>query len=176
MKQVDAAAESYCLVHKLSFDTKIQPEWIAGYLKNSRVPLCPSGTKPYPPFTVNQGPRCPNSAQHNQTFIADTCRGEMLSLWEAAIAYAAVARLSWDAKIDPTAPDVLQYAGKVTGVCPLGTNPYAPFTLARGPVCPNSPAHKARRGPPWGRNRHMFNADGTANTNLPLSRADTNLF
>jgi hypothetical protein len=162
--------------NKLSFDTKIQPEWIADYLKNRQVPLCPLGTKPYPPFTVNDGPRRPNSAEHNRTFIADTCRGEMLKLWEAAICHAAVAGRGWDARIDPTAGDVLQYAGKVTGVCPLGTNPYAPFTLARGPVCPNSPAHNAPRFRPGWRNRHMFNADGSANTNVPLSRANTNLF
>jgi hypothetical protein len=174
--QIDAAAESYCLENKLPFDTKIEPERFAQYLLHGKVPLCPLGAKPYAPFTAQQGPRCPNSAQHNQTFIAATCRGEMSKLWEAAICCAAVARLSWNSTIDPTAGDVLQYAGKGFPVCRLGTKPYAPFTLARGPVCPNSPAHNTPRYPPWGPNRHMFNPDGRANTNLPLSRANTNLF
>jgi len=83
MLQMDAAAWSYCIENKLSFDAKIQPEWFAGYLKNSQIPLCPSGAKPYPPFTVQQGPRCPNSDRHNQSFIARGCRNAMSSLWDA---------------------------------------------------------------------------------------------
>jgi hypothetical protein len=165
---------SYCLENKLSFAAEIQPEQPAHYLKNSQTPLCPLGTKPYPPFTLQRGPRCPNSAQHNQTFIDQECRGAMSSLWGAAIAYAAVAGLRWDATVDPTAPDVLEYGGKDLWVCPLGTNPYAPFVLARGPVCPHSPAHNAARHAFGWRNRHMFNPDGSANTNLPLSQANTN--
>jgi len=100
----------------------------------------------------------------------------MSSLWDAAIAHAAVAGLRWDATIDPAAPGVLRYQGRAIWICPLGANPYAPFTLARGPVCPNSPAHNAPKYPPWGPNRHMFNADGSANTNVPLSLANTNAF
>jgi hypothetical protein len=171
LRQLDAAAMSHCLEQKLPFDQAISPEDVFNYMK---APVsCPSGNKPYGPFDVLHGPRCPNSEAHNRIFVTGGCRGERAAVWAAALSYAAAKGLTWSDTVDPKNMDVAFYCGKCTGTCPLDTNGYPPFVLAKGPLCPFAPDHNTARVRPW-RNEEWFTEDGLAKTNLPLSRIDTN--
>jgi hypothetical protein len=173
MLQMHSAAMSACLERNVSWATEVVPTWYAGYLRDGKLPCCPLGDKPYAPFSVNRGPRCPNSAEHSQAYVVHSCTCELASLWDASISYAASNKLGWQAVIDPSASGLQSYLGKWTGVCPLGTNAFRPFVLAEGPVCPDAPLEHAVRlapGWPW-RNRIFFDGAGRVNTNIPLSRA-----
>jgi hypothetical protein len=68
------------------------------------------------------------------------CVQNMQQLWEAARAQFRVRRGADDLLINPS--ELTNYLrGGVAPICPLGTNPYAPFSYREGPKCPNSDAH-----------------------------------
>ena len=69
MRQWEAAAESYCLANAVGTDAsdRVSPERVlsleslSAYVKGGMsVSTCPSGDRPYAPFTVANGPVCPN--------------------------------------------------------------------------------------------------------------------
>ena len=58
MKQLDDAAVSYCLEQRLSPTSMLSVAALSPYLKT--VPTCPAGQSEYAPFSVLNGPACPN--------------------------------------------------------------------------------------------------------------------
>lgn len=58
MRQVDSAAIQYCLEQRLNPTSALSVATLSPYLRpNTR---CPSGQSDYAPFTVFNGPLCPN--------------------------------------------------------------------------------------------------------------------
>ena len=54
-------ARSYSMVHDIPVDRLLDPSVSArDYVPGNVVPVCPCGTQPYQPFTLLDGPRCPN--------------------------------------------------------------------------------------------------------------------
>jgi len=58
MRQLYGAAVSYCLVERLSPTSVLSVSTLSPYLKSGTV--CPAGQSAYPPFSVLNGPICPN--------------------------------------------------------------------------------------------------------------------
>ena len=52
----------YCINSKKSFDEPLDPNVTKG--TTAKLRKCPLGTNDYQPFTVREGPRCPNSVEH----------------------------------------------------------------------------------------------------------------
>jgi hypothetical protein len=68
------------------------------------------------------------------------CVANMQQLWEAARSHHLERKLSDDQLVSPS--ELTNYLrGGAIPQCPLGTNPYAPFSYRAGPVCPNSDTH-----------------------------------
>lgn len=59
LRMLQSAAVSYCLEHKLGPDAMLNVGTLSPYLKPGTI-ACPDGRAPYPPFSVLQGPSCPN--------------------------------------------------------------------------------------------------------------------
>lgn len=61
MRQWAGAAESYCLAEKHGPADVLRLENLAPYVKyGMKQAVCPNGGLPYAPFTVANGPVCPN--------------------------------------------------------------------------------------------------------------------
>ena len=147
------AAESYALENRKDSGSIISPADLKPYMKDGRILLCPLSHSEYAPFTVSQGPRCPNDPAHSAALISSACEGNRMYLWDVAISYCREKHLgwenpvSWDLMTPPFDSQIFtqtfsQYP-KYGHACPLGTNHYPAFVLRDGPKCPNSEAHNA---------------------------------
>src|SRR2546426_1592027 len=58
MRQIYGAAVSYCLMEQLSPTSDLSVATLSPYLKSGII--CPAGRSGYPPFSVLNGPVCPN--------------------------------------------------------------------------------------------------------------------
>src|SRR5258705_6959713 len=58
MRQLDGAAVSYCLMDRLSPTSILSVTTLSPYLKSGTI--CPAGRSGYAPFSVLNGPVCPN--------------------------------------------------------------------------------------------------------------------
>ncbi len=58
LRQLDGAAVSYCLMERLSPTSILSVATLSPYLKSGI--MCPSGRSGYQPFSVINGPACPN--------------------------------------------------------------------------------------------------------------------
>src|SRR2546426_9235362 len=64
MRQLDGAAVSYCLEQRLSPTSVLSIAILSPYLKTGI--MCPAGRSEYPPFSVLNGPVCPNGHPYLQ--------------------------------------------------------------------------------------------------------------
>src|SRR5439155_26496299 len=64
MRQLDGAAVSYCLEQRLSPTSVLSVAILSPYLKPGI--MCPAGQYEYPPFSVLNGPVCPNGHPYLQ--------------------------------------------------------------------------------------------------------------
>ena len=68
MAQLAGASRSYALDNGVSFDSTISPTNLRLFITGVDDHRCPAGTNPYAPFVIKDGPKCPNSDEHNTTF------------------------------------------------------------------------------------------------------------
>jgi len=62
MRQLDGAAVSYCLMERLSPTSVLSVATLSPYLKSGTA--CPAGRSGYAPFSVFNGPVCPNGHEY----------------------------------------------------------------------------------------------------------------
>lgn len=147
MRILWGTAESYALENRKDYASMISPADLKPYMKDGRIPLCPLGHNEYSPFTVSQGPRCPNDPAHSAALVSSACEGNRMYLWDVAISYCREKHLgwetvvSWDSMTPPFDSQTIWYYAKFGHTCPLGTNHFPAFVLRDGPKCPNSEAH-----------------------------------
>ena len=87
MDRLYSAAVSYCLEHNLKPDSVLGLDKLTPFLRPSDLE-CPDGHKPYPPFSVLQGPTCPYGHQFApgapRPLRAPSANSDLASLYRSA--------------------------------------------------------------------------------------------